>query len=232
MIRRIVLIKHNDTPRDDRASAWLAVQGFQLDWRHPHNGDRLDDLDGDVAGTILYGGPQPVPERDRYPFLADELRWIERCMARDVPTLGICLGGQLVAHALGAEVGPPAYGVQEFGYYALTATPEGASVIPDGLVVAQSHYHEFALPQGATLLARSALFACQAFRYGARTFAFQFHPELIIAGLRRWQDAEWAPWGRPGTQSRAEQDALAVAHDAAQHTWFTGFLERLFGLQK
>lgn len=229
MARRVVLIKHEDSPRDDRASVWLAARGFALDWRHPFDGDDLGKPGDDVAGTVLYGGAPSVTEPDRYPFLVGEARWVERCVRRDIPTLGLCLGGQVIANALGARVGPSAHGFHEFGYYPLFPSAAGRPMFPEALVVTQAHYHEFAIPDGATLLAKSALYPHQAFRYGARTFAFQFHPEVTIAGFRRWQDAEWAPWDMPGVQSRDEQDALAAEHDRAQHAWFTGFLETLFG---
>ena len=95
--------------------------------------------------------------------------------------------------------------------------------------VAQSHSHEFAIPDGAELLASTETFPNQAMRYGETTFGFQFHPEVTRTGLRRWQDADWAPWGKPGVQARDEQDRRAAAHDPAQRDWFVGFLDGLFG---
>lgn len=228
MAERIVLIEHGDDPRDDRASTHLAERGFALDWRFPFRGDPLPESLEDVAGTILYGGGQAVTEADRLPFLLEEARWAERCMAANLPTLGLCLGGQVIAHALGAAVGPHPEGLHEFGYYPLRPTAEGAALIPEGLVVAQSHYHGFDLPAGATLLAASETYPHQAFGYGARTYAVQFHPEVTRAGFRRWQDSDWAPFGKPGAQTRTEQDALGAAHDPAMHRWFTEFLDGLF----
>ncbi len=229
MARRVVLIKHEDGPTDDRAATWLTAQGFALDWRAPFAGDALGAPDGGIAGTVIYGGPQGIPEIDRHPFLAEEARWIEGCLRRDIPVLGLCLGGQVLAHALGAEVRPGPEGLHEFGYYPLYPTEAGRDVIPEGLVVAQAHYHEFAVPEGAELLARSALYPHQAFRTNGTAFGFQFHPEITVEGFRRWQDAPWAPWGEPGVQPRDEQDQVALQHDPAQHAWFLGFLEGLFG---
>ncbi|MDH3594387.1 MAG: glutamine amidotransferase [Rhodospirillales bacterium] len=229
MAKRVVLVKHEGSPRDDRAAIWLARQGFELHWRSPYAGDGLEVPDDSVAGTVLYGGPQGIPEIDRHPFLAEEARWVERCLRRDIPVLGLCLGGQIVAHALGAAVGPGPDGLHEFGYYELFPTDAGRAVIPEGLVVTQAHFHEFAVPEGAELLAKSELYRHQAFRYDGNAFAFQFHPEITGEGFRRWQDADWAPWGEPGVQTREEQDTHAAPHDQAQHDWFVGFLEQLFG---
>jgi GMP synthase (glutamine-hydrolysing) len=229
MAKRVVLVVHDGAPRDDRASTWLAEQGFELDWRSPYAGEALEAPDDGVAGTVLYGGAQDIPEIDRFPFLAEEARWVERCLRQDIPVLGLCLGGQIVAHALGAPVERGPGGLQEFGYYEIFPTEAGSAVMPEGLVAAQAHGCGFEIPAGAELLATGALYPHQAFRVNGKAFALQFHPEITVEGFRRWQDADWAPWGEPGVQTREEQDRLAAAHDTAQHDWFVGFLDDLFG---
>jgi GMP synthase (glutamine-hydrolysing) len=231
MTRKILIIKHNRSPNDDRTATHLAARGFDLEWRYPFDGEALPESIEDLAGLVVLGGGFPVPEADRYPFLRDEMRLIGRCLKADRPVLGICLGAQLLAHELGAAVGPHPAGVHEFGYYELFPTAAGRAEIPDGLHAVQSHYHEFALPAGATLLARSALYARQAFRYGRSTYGLQFHPEVTPAIFRRWQ-TDHAPryLGKPGVQPKDEQDRSIERHDPAQHAWFTGFLDRLFGV--
>ncbi|MCH7944227.1 MAG: glutamine amidotransferase [Proteobacteria bacterium] len=231
MARRVVLITHNDSPRDDRVSARLAALGYALDWRQPYAGDALGEPDETIAATVLYGGGDPADAGDwhsgRYPFIAAETAWVRACMAQHIPTLGICLGGGIVSHALGAAIGPPDHGLHEFGYYKLKVTAEGRAEIPDGMVVTQSHYHGFGLPDGAVLLAASEAYPVQAYRYGEITYALQFHPEVTPAGFRRWQDRDWAPWGKPGVQTREQQDALRAVHDPAQAAWIEGFVDRL-----
>ena len=150
---------------------------------------------------------------------------------RELPLLGICQGAQSIAYVLGAEVGPPASGLHEFGYYELTPTAAGIAenFMPAPLVATQAHFHTFALPEGATLLASSELYPNQAYRHGTNTYGLQFHAEVTIEGFRRWQAADWAAYGKPGAQTREEQDALMLAHDAAQGAWFYEFLESLFG---
>jgi GMP synthase (glutamine-hydrolysing) len=85
--------------------------------RYPFKGDALGAVDGSVAASVIYGGPFNVFETDRHPFLNDEHRWIEQCMARGMPLLGICQGAQSTAHVLGARCGPIAGEPHEFGYY-------------------------------------------------------------------------------------------------------------------
>lgn len=120
-------------------------------------------------------------------------------MRRDVPMLGICQGAQAIAHVLGAGVGPIPGDPHEFGYYPDYGTPAARNSIPEVLHVAQAHFHEFDLPVGAELLATGDPFPHQAFRYGEHTCAFQFHPDVTIAGFRRWQNAYWARLRQPGS---------------------------------
>lgn len=231
MTMRVVLITHSNQSRDDRVSARFAALGYDLDWRQPFAGDDLGAPDDTVAATVLYGGGDPADaadwHTDRFPWIAAETAWVTACIAKQIPTLGICLGGGIISHALRAAIGPPDHGLHEFGYYRLTVTEEGSRIIPDGLVVTESHYHAFDVPDGAVLLAASDAYPTQAYRYGASTYALQFHPEITPTGFRRWQDSDGAPWGKPGVQSREEQDSLQATHDPAQAAWIEGFIDHL-----
>lgn len=229
MASRIILIRHGDEPDDDRVVSYFRAQGIEPEIKKPFKGEALGDVDSSVAASVVFGGSFSVFEEDKHPFLRAENRWIEQCLRQEVPLLGICQGAQSIARVLGAGVGPRPGEPQEFGYYEITPTEAGRAFFPEKLVVCQAHFHEFGIPAGGELLASSRLFTNQAFRYGPATFAFQFHPEVTMAGFRRWQRSEWAGFGRPGAQPRAEQDALMAQHDARQHAWFMGFLDRFFG---
>lgn len=228
MPRQLVLIRHGDDPPDDRVTSFAVRQGYEPVFVRPFKGETLGLPGRDVAGSVVYGGPFNVFDEDKHPFLHEEAAWIRACMDRDIPLLGICQGAQQIARIIGAEVGPPASGVHEFGYYPISPTPEGRDFLPETLHMAASHYHGFALPEGAVRLASSALYPNQAFRVGARTYGVQFHPECTIEGFRRWQGSDWAAYGKPGAQSRSDQDTAMLAHDARQADWFYAFLARLF----
>lgn len=229
MTGRIVLIRHGDEPEDDRVVGYFRAQGWEPEIRKPFKGEQLGEVDSSVAASVVFGGPFSVFEEAKHPFLHDENRWIEQCIKREVPLLGICQGAQSMARVLGAKVGPKEGEPQEFGYYEITPTDAGRAIFPDSLHVCEAHYHEFQIPAGAERLAESRLFANQAFRYGESGYGFQFHAEVTVAGFRRWQRSEWAGFGRPGAQPRAEQDELMTQHDARQHAWFMDFLDRFFG---
>ena len=226
---RVLLIRHDDSPPDDRVHTFLHLNGFEPVLIRPYEGDPVPSLDGSWAGSVVFGGPFNVFSEDVNPFLRDEHRWISQCIEAGVPLLGICQGAQSIAWTLGAEVGPPASGMHEFGYYEIRPTADGRDFLPNPLRMTQAHFHTFGIPEGAVHLAESDLYPNQAFRYGDRVYGLQFHPEVTIEGFRRWQDADWAAYGQPGAQTREEQTALMLEHDAAQADWFYGMLGSLFG---
>lgn len=224
----IVFVDHHENPMDDRAWTCIGDMGLGRRLVCPFRGEELGDPGPEVAGTVIYGGAQNVGEQDRFPFLRGEIRWIERCLEKGLPVLGLCLGGQLLAHVLGARVGARVPRECEFGYYPLMPTAAGLGWLPDGMHVTQAHYEEFDIPAGAVHLASSERFAHQAFRYGENAFGLQFHPEINKQVFRRWQAADWAMFGVPGAQEKHEQDRLMDKHDDVQGRWFRGLLESLF----
>jgi len=226
--KTILLLEHHDNPRDDLATIYLRESGFRLELCCPFKGDSLPDANADLFGAVIYGGEPNVTELDQFPYLRDELKWIENALANDLPMVGICLGGQLIAHVLGAHVGYHDRGLCEFGYYPIKPTAHGEAVIPEPMHVVQAHKQYFDLPEDAVLLAAGEIFENQAFRYGSRAYALQFHPEISGDIFRRWQDSDWAFYGYPGAQTRAEQDQLLPSAGSIQSQWFKGFLQHVF----
>lgn len=184
---------------DDRPTL-LAIQ--HVPWETPH---RILDACGalavhtvkpltgqalpaheEIAGAVVMGGPMNVDDTDRHPALALEREWLAEAVRRDLPVLGICLGAQLLARALGAEVrageGP------ELGFAPVEVLdpedPVLGGLAPSTTVL---HWHGdvFDLPEGASPLARSARTEHQAFRHG-NAWGVLFHPEADFALLEAW----------------------------------------------
>ncbi|MEZ0141385.1 glutamine amidotransferase [Microbacterium sp. NRRL B-14842] len=135
---------------------------------------------------LVLGGPIGVYDEDRYPFLHSSKAALATRLATGGATLGVCLGAQLLAEALGAEVRPT--GAVEIGYGPLALTPEGReSVLAplDGEPVLHWHGDEFAIPAGAHSLAHTPGFPHQAFAV-ARTLGLQFHLEADHRVIERW----------------------------------------------
>ncbi len=136
---------------------------------------------------ILLGGPIGVYETDEYPFLTAEKQAIVARLAKGRPTLGICLGAQLIADALGAKV--TSTGRKEIGYAPLTLTVEGrASILAPLENVPVLHWHgdEFAIPANASRLAQTPGFPNQAFSAGRNVLGLQFHLEADHTQIERW----------------------------------------------
>ncbi|MFO1464225.1 MAG: gamma-glutamyl-gamma-aminobutyrate hydrolase family protein [bacterium] len=150
--------------------------------------DLRPELDG-YDGLILLGGPMNVDQEARYPHLTHEIRMIEAAMQRDLAVLGICLGSQLIAKALGARVGRNA--TREIGWHEVHLTEEGRQDSVLGHFQPREslfHWHgdTFDMPAGAVHLASSRDCKHQAFRYGDRTYGFQFHLEVDEPMIERW----------------------------------------------
>ncbi|OWT80819.1 MULTISPECIES: glutamine amidotransferase [unclassified Achromobacter] len=137
--------------------------------------------------VVVLGGPIGVYETDIYPFLAAEQEAIAARLRQYKPTLGICLGAQLMARAVGAEV--RSTGRAEIGYAPLALTEAGRSSVLGGLgTVPVLHWHgdEFGIPNGATRLAETPGFPNQAFAIGPHILGLQFHLEADDKQIERW----------------------------------------------
>lgn len=225
---RIVLIRHESDPDDDRIVTFLRSKGIEPQILRPFLGDILGIVDSSVIASVVYGGSFNAYDEDKHQFLYAENDWIGECMKRDIPLLGICQGAQSIAHVLGAYAGPLPGNEHEFGYYPITATDAGKNYFPEQMVVAESHFHEFQVPDGGELLAYSDLFGQQAMKYGNNTFAFQFHPEVTPAGFSIWQQRNIDMYGMPGAQTREQQNILMDRYDAVQQQWFVQFQKTFF----
>ena len=167
---------------------FLREKGISAHTVKPYLGDAIPDPNRYEAMVVL-GGPPNVYQVDEYPFLAKEDTAIKRAVEKDVPLLGICLGGQLLAKALGAGVSQNP--VKEIGFYRVDLTDEGLedklfSRCGTHLDVFQWHGDTFDIPEGAVKLAGSPLCANQGFRYGRRAYGLQFHVEVTPAMVASW----------------------------------------------
>jgi GMP synthase (glutamine-hydrolysing) len=138
------------------------------------------------------GGPMGVYEQDRYPFPRQELRLIERTLTDRVPILGVCLGSQLLATALGAQVRKGSR--KEIGWHRVFLESAALcdrlwSTSPPEFDTFHWHGDVYDLPPGAVRLAHSEMTECQAFRYAANVYGILFHMELTRAMILEWTDA-------------------------------------------
>jgi GMP synthase-like glutamine amidotransferase len=220
--RRFAVLQHAASEGPGLIAAVAPVHGVSLDVRRTDRGEGLPPA-RDLDGVVVLGGPMAVYQSDSHPYLADERALLADACAMGLPVLGVCLGAQLVATALGARVYPgPA---PEIGVGEIRLTPEGERdpvLGPAGPRFDVYHWHgdTFDLPTGATHLAASGAYAHQAFRAGPRTYALQFHVELDAGLAREWADA------RPREFTVAEKKRAAVERTgrAILHRFFAEVL--------
>ena len=167
----------------------LKREGYRIRYvnfgRHP---DAEPTLDG-YNGLVILGGPMSAMDTERHPHLAVEMDLVRAAIDRELPVLGICLGAQLIAKALGADVRRNEE--REIGWYPLEVTA-GAEADPvfghfeELDHVFQWHSDTFDLPRGSVRLASTATCANQAFRYGENVYGLQFHLEVDEPMIERW----------------------------------------------
>ncbi len=172
----------------------------------------------EVSGLIVLGGEMNADQTELHPFLARERRLLRQAVERDVPILGICLGAQLLARALGAAVPPSP--VRELGFRPIRLTDAARddpvlAAFDGSPFVFQWHADTFDIPEGGVLIARGDEVPNQAFRVGRSAYALQFHPEPTQDGIAAWC-AHWADDIREhwGTTPEAVMDEVREHHPA------------------
>ena len=184
---RVLIFRHIHFEHAGRIEDTLRCRGVAFDYADPHEASDHPHPSA-YDGLIFMGGPMSV--NDDLPYLREEEQYIRDAVRRGTPLLGVCLGSQLIAKALGARVyrNP----VKEIGWFELRFTAEAAEdPLFAGLTretVLHWHGETFDLPEGAVLLASSELCRNQAFRIGERVWGLQFHleatPEMVAGWCR------------------------------------------------
>lgn len=185
-VKTLLAIRH--VPFEDLGclEAPLAEAGYAIRYVDAPTTDfaRFTQANWDLL--VVLGGPIGVNEMDDYPFLQDELQLLEARFKRRGPTLGICLGSQLIAHALGARVHKSR--AVEIGWKSLRLSAAGRDSSLQHFTKPVFHWHgeSFDLPAGARSLASTENCPHQAFSFGGTLLALQFHPEVTARGLEQW----------------------------------------------
>ncbi len=190
-MKNILVLQHEP---HEGLGAWDPIfnsQGRRVVTRHLFAGDKVPQEESlcEFDGIVIMGGAMSANDGEKLEFIRDELKMIPQAIQLKLPLLGVCLGSQLIAKALGAKVkkGPQ----KEIGWYPLQLRPSAEKDnmfggLSSPIFMFQWHGETFDLPSGAVHLASSPLYSNQAFRYTDRIYGFQFHCEMTDSMIRDW----------------------------------------------
>ncbi|HEX2705288.1 MAG TPA: type 1 glutamine amidotransferase [Candidatus Lustribacter sp.] len=220
MVRALLVVEHEADASLGRFARWFDAAGLGVEVVRPYGGERLPaDLRG-YAGLLVCGGSPAAWEDDVAPWLPQTRALLRDGVSDAIPTLGLCLGGQLLANATGGQARRGSAGPEVgLGTVLPTAAAAGDPLFAHlpalGLPAAQWHVDEIAeLPPKAVLLATGTPYPRQAFRLGQRAWGLQFHPEVTAAGFGSWGRTDPVP-GVDMDAARASVFGMDAALEAA-----------------
>lgn len=230
-MRKLLVFQHSAREPLGVFDPMLRRAGFRIRYV---NFSRQPDFKPDVSrynGLVVLGGPMNVDQLDQYPHLLTEIDTIRQALERGIPILGICLGAQLLAAALGANVRPN--NVREIGWYRLHPTSAAGGDplcrhLDGSQHVFQWHAYTFDLPPGAVHLASTPTCPNQAFRYGDRAYGLQFHLEADEKLIRTWLEVpEYRAEAQNAGPAHHLEHILRETHSHSPHALTLS--ERVFG---
>lgn len=218
----VLIVQHSPDDPPSRLGGWLAEGGCVLEVVRCDLGERLPQSLAGYAGLVVLGGAMGAYDDAQVPWLGQTKALLREAADRDLPTLGICLGHQLLAVANGGRV--EVAGVHQGGVTPVSATaaaaqdPLFAGLSGDALAVHWNQDVVLEPPPGAVVLATSAA-GVQGFRLGERVWGVQFHPEVDLATVTGWAEQDVAAGRVDAEAVRRRLADIAETDDAVRATW-------------
>ncbi len=217
---RVLSVTHGPSVPGGVFEEAVEAAGHTLErWQVP-DGTTPDDV-ASYDAVMVFGGSMHPDQDEDFHWLGSEEAFLQDMLARAVPVFGVCLGAQMLARAAGASVGPAS--APEVGWLDVELTSAGAADpvlgrLPTTATVFQWHHYTFALPPGATELARSPI-CPQAFRLGDQpAWGIQFHAEVTLPMLGAWAEEDPDELPMPAAELLAESE-LVIGRSNAQGRW-------------
>jgi GMP synthase (glutamine-hydrolysing) len=225
----VIGVLHNlDRDFTGHAGAAIRAAGLELDERRLRDGDPLPAL-GEIDGVLSFGGDQSVTRIDDDPMLTAEAVFLREAVEAGLPVFGVCLGAQLLAHALGGSVSRLPRRMVEWAPITALDAAGGDPVmgaLPAGAVALHWNEDGFEPPPGAVELLARVGAGAEAFRYGEHVWGVQFHPEVDPPALDGWYEDGYQELDEAGVteeQARAADAAHLPGQAALSTALFGGF---------
>ena len=221
---RVLVVQHED----DTGPGWIGERiralGADLDVVHPYVGDPIPERTDGYAGLVVLGGtPGPFDDTTAR-WLPDVRRLIAGALAEDLPFLGICLGGELLAAVAGGKVdridGPPEIGLHRLSPTDAARTDPLFAGLPAGAPAVEWHWEEIVeLPPGSVSLCSSERFPNQAFRVGEVAWGTQFHPEVLTDDAAAWARSSVADLAAHGLTVEGVSAQIQASEPELRRVW-------------
>jgi GMP synthase-like glutamine amidotransferase len=221
---RVLAVQHEDDAGPGFVGERIRALGARLDVVHPYLGDPIPDTTDGYAGLVVLGGtPGPYDDTSAR-WLPDVRRLIAGALTEELPLLGICLGGELLAAVAGGKVdridGPPEIGLYRLDPTDAARTDPLFAGLPAAAPAVEWHWEEIVeLPPGAVSLCGSERFPNQAFRVGAAAWGTQFHPEVLTDGATDWARTSAADLRALGLSVEGVRAGIAASEPELRRVW-------------
>ena len=225
----VLLVVHQKYSVAGHIGALFAERGYKLEQVCPCAGDETPQSAEPYAAVVMFGGPMSANDC-AMDGIRKELDFIPKILEAEVPFLGLCLGGQMLARVLGGKITAHPEGHIESGFTRIYPTEAGRDWFTETDIFYQWHREGFEVPESATLLATGDVFANQAFVYGTNAIGTQFHPEITRDMIDRWTMHGAHRLGRPGAQPRQAHIKGWELFNGRIDRWGRSLLDR-FGLR-
>ncbi len=226
-MKKILIIFHTNHIWADNIKAMFNDIGYSTHFISLCSGDLFPDNIDDYSALVIMGGVMGVNDKNQLPWLKKEINSIQKALKSNIPTLGICLGGQILSHIYGGEV--------KKGEKGFSIGFEPVSVIKNDYIfgnelhnnhVCKWHNDCFTLPKTATLLATSEPYKNQAVKFADKVYGVQFHPEITLCRINKWYKEECHNYPK-GVLSLEEFNKQGEEYISISENWLRLFFTRL-----